>query len=285
LLGFIQSHPHNRGMTNEKPVGISASALNSMDFIGHAFFTRQGGVSKGIYGSLNCGSGSKDDLNLVRANRASAVEALGGNGADAGGANGAVLVSARQIHSSRVVVVDEPWEMEQAPEADGLVTRTPNVALGVLTADCGPVLFADSKNAVIGAAHAGWRGGFDGILEATFEAMTKLGARPETTVAAVGPSIGLESYEVGEDFRNRFIKDDKDNVDFFRLSPRRARYLFDLPEYLVRRLSRLKLEMVESLALDTFADEESFFSFRRATLKGEADYGRMLSAIVIKSRV
>ena len=240
--------------------------------LGHAFFTRQGGVSGGLYRSLNCGLGSGDDQASVRANRARAMKALD-LPADA-------LFTCHQHHSATVVVAGPGCGTP--PRADGMVTASPGLALGVLTADCGPVLLADMRNRVIGAAHAGWRGALGGVLEATVDAMVGLGARAEDMVAALGPTIGPDSYEVGPEFPAPFIRQDAGAGIWFGSARRDDRFMFDLPGYITARLSRMGLADVVSLKVDTCADESRCFSYRRSRLRQEPDYGRMLSAIVLE---
>ncbi len=251
---------------------ITADTLNMIDGVRHGFLTRRGGVSDGVYASLNCGLGSGDHADKVAANRTRALERLGLDGS---------LVTAYQCHSARVVVVEEPWATDAAPEADGLVTDHPGVALGILTADCAPVLLADDEAGVIGVAHAGWRGALNGILEATVEAMTRLGATPSAMVAAIGPTIGPESYEVGAEFHHTFAGHKTDNSEYFRAAERSGHFMFDLPSYVTSRLLGLGLVAVEESGRDTYAEEELFFSYRRTTHRGERDYGRSLSAIAL----
>jgi len=191
-------------------------------------------------------------------------------------------VTVYQTHSADVVTVGEPWKADAAPSADATVTRMPGVALGVLTADCAPVLMADEEAGVIGAAHAGWRGALKGILEASVEAMCGLGARRQGIVAAIGPAIQQESYEVGPEFHAEFMDSDKRDGAFFRDSPRNGHFMFDLPGYVVGRLEALGLAAVEAVPDDTFGDEDRFFSYRRATQRREHDYGRGLAAIALK---
>lgn len=236
----------------------------------HAFFTREGGVSEGRYASMNCGLGSADAPELVRENRARAMACLG--------LSAAALRTVRQVHSSRAVVVED-WE--ERPQADGLVTRTPGLALGILTADCAPVLLADAEAGVIGAAHAGWRGAKDGILEATLAAMESLGARREAVAAAVGPCIRQLSYEVTADFRADFASDEPESAGFFISARKDGRFQFDLAGYVAKRLRSIGIEAPEVLAHDTCADARRFFSYRRITLDGGGDYGRQLSAIAL----
>ena len=252
---------------------ITAPALASLARLRHGFLTRRGGVSGGAFASLNCGFGSGDDAECVAANRARALARLG--------VDGAALVTARQAHSATAIAVEASWPRAAAPEADALVTDRPGLALGVLSADCAPVLLADSGARVIGAVHAGWRGARAGVLEAAVAAMTGLGARTGRIVAAIGPCIQARSYEVGPEFHDRFVAEDVANRGLFAVAGRRGHFLFDLPGYLERRLERLGLAVVEPLGLDTCADEDRFFSYRRAVRRGEAAYGRALSAIAL----
>ncbi|MFQ5954096.1 MAG: peptidoglycan editing factor PgeF [Kiloniellales bacterium] len=252
---------------------LTSDALNTLAGIRHGFFTRLGGVSSGLYASHNCGYGSGDEPAKVRRNRAAAMRRL----RLAAGA----LITADQVHGTAVAVVEEPWPHARAPVADGLVTRRPGLALGILTADCAPVLFADPAVGVIGAAHVGWRGALAGVLDETVAAMGRLGARTGGIVAAIGPCIGAGSYEVGPELQSAFIAEDPGSADLFLASGRDAHFLFDLPGYLARRLARLGLRAVEPMPGDTAADEARFFSHRRARLRGEPDYGRQLSAIAL----
>lgn len=252
---------------------ITSDVLSGLAGVRHAFFTREGGVSAAPYDSLNCGLGSADHPDNVRDNRLRAMRRLG--------VAGEALATCYQVHSTCVVEVDRPWPAEARPRADAMVTRTPGVALGILTADCAPVLLADPEAGVVGAAHAGWRGALDGVVEATIAAMQALGARSERVRAVVGPCIRQESYEVGADFRAAFDAAAADNAALFRPSDRAGHFRFDLPGYVVRRLRSLALAAVEALPYDTCADEERFFSFRRTTLAGGGDYGRHVSAIAL----
>lgn len=242
--------------------------------ISHGFFTRLGGVSDGIYDSLNTGLGSNDDPALVAENRRRVARAMG--------AAETMLVTPYQIHSAEAVVVDGPFDGER-PRADAIVTATPGVAIGVGTADCGPVLFADAEAGVVGAAHAGWKGALTGVLEATIAAMEGLGARREHIVAALGPSIGGDSYEVGPEFVERWLSADGTNARWFRPAPRDGHAMFDLPGYTVERLRRTGVE-AEGLGRCTYRDEALFFSYRRATHRNEPDYGRQISAIMLEAR-
>jgi polyphenol oxidase len=241
--------------------------------IRHAFFTRQGGVSQGIFASLNCGLGSGDDPEKVLENRRRAAAALD-RAADE-------LVTCYQIHSPQVVVAERPWRREDRPRADAMVTQAPGVALGILSADCAPVLLADAEARVIGAAHAGWRGAVSGVLDATVAAMTKLGAAPQRIAAAIGPCIAQPSYEVGPEFPAPFLAEDAANAAFFLPAARAGHFLFDLPGYVAQRLARLGVARVARTGGDTAAEPERFFSYRRSCLKQERDYGREISAIAL----
>ena len=239
----------------------------------HAFFTRNGGVSEGLFSSLNCGFGSGDSSEKVARNREIAMDRLG-LPADR-------LVTCRQIHSIAVVTVDRPWRREEAPRADGLVSAVPGVALGVLTADCAPVLMHDAVAGVIGAAHGGWRGALGGIIEATIGRMVALGAECGRISAAIGPRIGPRSYEVGPEFRDTFVAEDPGNSRWFVPARREGHFFFDLATYLAHRLAHSGVVRVEITDHDTVTEEDRFFSYRRACLHGERAYGRGLSAIVL----
>lgn len=236
----------------------------------HGFLGRTGGVSQGIYASLNVGLGSNDDAAAVRANRARALAAV---------APAARLVTLHQIHSPTAVKAGD-WPEDQRPQADGLVTDQPGVALGILTADCAPVLLEDGAAGVIGACHAGWKGALYGVIGATVDAMEQLGARRERISAAIGPCIGRRSYEVDDGFRERFEAAEAGNGAFF-AGGRPGHAWFDLEGYCLKRLADAGVVRAEGLGLDTRADPERFFSYRRTTLAGEADYGRQLSLIAL----
>ncbi|SEH28116.1 peptidoglycan editing factor PgeF [Magnetospirillum fulvum] len=254
---------------------ITLSILNEISCLRHGFFTREGGVSTGLYGSLNCGPGSKDDPAAVAENRAR-VMAMLDQPADA-------LCTLYQAHTAEVVVVRDKWDPAHPPVADAMVTDRPGLVLGILTADCAPVLLADGRAQVIAAVHSGWRGALGGVLDNAVAAMVGLGAKHDRIVAAIGPCIGQRSYEVGHDFPEPFIDSDIINADFFAPSPfTEGRYLFDLPGYVSRRLSRLGVTEVSRVPADTNRDETRFFSYRRATLRGEPDYGRQLSTILLE---
>jgi YfiH family protein len=251
---------------------IRLSALDT-DGVRHGFFTREGGVSDGIFASLNCGFGSNDDAAKVRENRRRAMAALG-LAADR-------LAICHQLHSPDVVTVEAPWRHEDRPRGDAMVTRRPGVALGILTADCAPVLFADPEARIIGAAHAGWRGALTGVLEATVTAMEALGAATARIRAGIGPCIAQTSYEVGPEFPAPFLAEDAANARFFRAAPRVGHFHFDLAGYVAHRLERLGLGQIERSGGDTAAEAERFFSYRRSCLRKEPDYGRELSAICL----
>ncbi|MCX5517155.1 peptidoglycan editing factor PgeF [Kaistia defluvii] len=252
---------------------ITADALSALPGIRHGFFTRQDGVSEGIYASLNCGVGSADERAHVLENRARVAADLG-VAADR-------LATPYQVHSPDVVTVDMVWPAGEGPKADAVVTNRPGIAIGVGTADCGPVLFADGEAGVVGAAHAGWKGAFTGVLEATVAAMESLGARRERIVAVLGPTISQSAYEVGPEFRARFLESDEAHDAFFTPSGRAGHHQFDLPAFIGMRLRAAGLGTVNDLALCTYADPARFFSYRRTTHAGEPDYGRLLHAITI----
>jgi YfiH family protein len=255
-----------------EPIVITVDSLSALPGLSHRFFPRTGGVSDGIFTSRNCGFGSGDRREAVAENRDRCRRELGPAEA---------LLTVHQVHSADVVTVTAPWTPETAPRADAMVTDRPGLALGILTADCAPILFADAEAGVIGAAHAGWKGALGGVTDATIAAMRALGAVPERIVAAVGPCIGPDSYEVGPEFRDRFLAEDPDSARFFRTPAEGARPHFDLPGYVAQRLRRAGLREVAVTGLDTLRSEDLFFSYRRTTLRKEADYGRQISAILL----
>jgi YfiH family protein len=242
--------------------------------IRHAFFTRQGGVSCGCYESLNGGTGSHDSPARVAENRVRMATALG--------TSAARLLTVYQTHSAHVVTAEAPWPAAARPRADALVTRVPALAIGVTTADCGPVLLADPQARVIGAAHAGWRGALSGVLEATVAAMARLGATPTNMRAALGPLIRQSNYEVGPDLIERFAVEDPASKPFFARGSRQGHAQFDLAGYIAARLERAGVGRIEDLGRCTYADAALFFSYRRATHRAEGDYGRQVSAIVLQ---
>lgn len=235
-----------------------------LDGIAHGFFTREGGASTGVYAGLNCGNGSSDLTDVVAMNRARVADAMGVE----------VLAGVHQIHSADAVVAD----ITERPRADALVTDQPGVALTVLTADCQPVLFADRDAGVIGAAHAGWQGALDGVLEATLDKMEGLGADRGRVHAVIGPSISQPAYEVGQEFLERFMDEDPDNSRFF-ANGAPGKYQFDLTGFGVARLRAAGVAQAEWTGHCTYGDERRFYSYRRATHRNEADYGRLIAAI------
>ncbi|QLF70952.1 peptidoglycan editing factor PgeF [Peteryoungia desertarenae] len=258
------------------PHPLTSALLNkgSDRGIRHGFFTRQGGVSTGIYEGLNVGVGSSDQPEHIQENRA---RVSGWFGLPA-----AHLATVHQVHSPDVVVIDRPPSGER-PKADALVTKEPDVILGVLTADCGPILFADPENRVIGAAHAGWKGALYGVLENTIAAMERLGGQRETMHAVLGPSISRDSYEVGPEFVERFLTTDASYERFFSPSIREGHAMFDLQALTLHRLEQAGIR-ADHLGICTYADPRSFYSYRRTTHAGEPDYGRQISAIAIMER-
>jgi YfiH family protein len=252
---------------------LQASSLATLDRIRHAFFTRSGGVSQGVYASLNGGVGSNDAPDKVAENRARMATTLG--------VNPDRLLTPYQIHSPDVVVADKPWTRENCPRADAIVTRVPRLAIGVSTADCGPLLFADSEAGVVGAAHAGWRGALTGVIEATIATMEQIGADRGRITAALGPTIRQPNYEVGPEFVERFVAADPDNVRFFTASQRIGHAMFDLTGYIAERVRQAGIVQFEDLGLCTYAESERFFSYRRTTLRAEPDYGRHINAIAL----
>ena len=253
---------------------VTAKPMEVLTHFRHGFFTREGGVSKGIYASLNCGYGSNDKREAVHENRRRVATALHGIEAK--------LISVHQVHSPRCVYVDEPWAPGEGPEADAMVTDRAGIALGILTADCAPVLFADKQARIVGAAHAGWKGAFSGVLEATIAEMEKRGAARNRIVAAIGPCISRHAYEVGPEFHANFMDADPANAEWFQPSEREAHYMFDLPGYVEARLHRADLASVAVTGHCTYQEEKRFFSYRRTTHRQEADYGRQISAILLR---
>jgi YfiH family protein len=248
---------------------LRAENLSSLPGIAHGFFGRVGGASRGLYESLNCGLGSADDAGHVRENRRRIRQSLGAR----------ALNTLYQIHSATTVVVEAAWD--QSPQADAMVTNVKGIALGILSADCAPVLLADGEANVIGAAHAGWKGALAGIIESAVAAMEKLGARRARIAAAIGPCISQANYEVGAELRQRFLDADPASARFFAAGSRALHHQFDLEAFTADRLNCAGVDNVSRLTLCTYARETEFFSFRRATHRGESDYGRELSAIVL----
>lgn len=241
--------------------------------IAHGFFGRAGGVSNGLYASLNCGAGSADDRAAVAENRRRALERLG--------LDPPRLVTVYQVHGRAVHVATTGPAAGDRPRADAMVSDRPGLALGILTADCAPVLLADPVARVIGAAHAGWQGALGGVIEAVVAAMAALGAEPGRIAAAIGPAIGRDSYEIGPEFQRRFLDHDAANARFFRAGRRADHPHFDLPAYVARRLRDAGVATIDPLDRDTCGQDGRYFSYRRSRLRDEADYGRQLSAIVL----
>ena len=248
---------------------LASPALSTSPHISHGFFGRAGGVSQGIFASLNCGPGSGDARADVVENRRRVTAAL---------APQAALLTLYQVHSAEAVSVGAPWNIGEGPQADAMATSLPNLALGVLTADCAPVLFADAEAGIIGAAHAGWKGALGGVTDAAIAAMEALGARRERIAAAIGPCIAQTNYEVGPEFRERFVPSDG---RFFVAGDRDGHFRFDLEAYVAMRLAAADIASVERHSACTYAREADYFSFRRATHRSEKDYGRQVSAIVL----
>jgi polyphenol oxidase len=249
---------------------LTARALADLPDVRHAFFTRGGGDSAGIYRGLNCGFGSADDAETVQANRAHAMAALA-LPADA-------LATPHQVHSARALIVRSAEEI-RGQRVDAVVTDKPGLPIGILTADCAPVLFCDPTAGVVAAAHAGWKGARFGVTAATLRAMESLGAKRSRIIAAIGPTIGPQSYEVGPEFAAHFLSESATNARFFTRPPGAARAYFDLPGYLCAQLRRQGLVHVTNLVADTVGDADRFFSYRRSVLNKEPDYGRLLSSI------
>ena len=247
--------------------GVTPFRARLLHAVPHGFFGRQGGMSTGAYAGLNAGLGSDDDLDAVRANRAAALKAV---------KPGATLLTPFQIHSADCVIATAPFD--ERPHADALVTDRPELTIGIVTADCAPVLLADAEAGVVGAAHAGWKGALGGVTDATLAAMERLGAQRDRIVAAVGPCIARASYEVDDAFRRRFGEAEPANERFF-AEGRTGHARFDLEGYVAHRLAAAGVTRVETLGLDTCADEARFFSYRRATLRGEPGYGRQIAII------
>ena len=249
---------------------IKCPSITKLNHINHAFFTRNGGFSSGIYDSLNCGAGSKDDSINVKKNHDLVIRNIADN---------ANINTLYQIHSTKVITITGN-ETEKS-EADAHVTNVAGQILGIVTADCTPVLFADNEAKVIGAAHAGWKGAIGGILENTIQAMENLGASRQNITAAIGPTIAQESYEVGAEFYERFVKKDNINVKFFIPSIRKNHYMFNLTGFVEDDLAKCNIAHISNVKRDTCAEENNFFSYRRSCLKGEVDYGRNISVICL----
>lgn len=254
---------------------ITIKPFASSPGIRHGFFTREGGVSNGLYNSLNCGFGSGDCFENVNTNRDLILPKL-----DVPDGN---LLTCNQIHSAKALTVTKLWGEGNAPEADGMATNIPGIVLGILTADCAPVLFADFTAGIIGAAHAGWQGALNGVLEATTAEMVKLGASNSHIKAAIGPCIGVSSYEIGPEFREIFIASNEQNKQFFKPSFKKGHHMFDLALYIEHRLLDIGVSEIFKTKYDTCRDEDLFFSYRRSVTRRQQDYGRELSAITLVS--
>ena len=252
---------------------LQAKSLSKLPDIRHGFFTRSGGVSGGVYESLNGGIGSSDRPENVAENRARMAASLG--------VTPNRFITAYQIHSPEVVVAENAWPHDARPRADAIVTKTSKLAIGISTADCGPVLLADPQARVIGAAHAGWRGALTGVIETTVAAMEKLGAARKNIIAAAGPMIRQPNYEVGQDLIDRFVALEPNTIRFFKPATREGHAMFDLGGYVVSRLRRAGVGEIEDIGLCTYADPAQFYSYRRATHRAEPDYGRHINAIAL----
>jgi polyphenol oxidase len=253
----------------------TATNLSASAGVAHGFFGRQGGVSTGLYGSLNCGLGSADERAKVLENRARVARAL------LGPSSTATVLTAYQVHSADAVLVEEPWAPDRQPKVDGLVTRRKGLVLGSLAADCTPVLLADSEAGVIGALHAGWKGAVAGIVEATIKVMVTAGARRHVIQAAIGPTINQSSYEVGPEFEAQFLARDAGFKRFFAANPTTGRAHFDLPAFVEDALRRADVGGIERRTTCTYANPDHYYSFRRTTHRKEADYGRQISTIAL----
>jgi len=252
---------------------LQTASLSALPGVRHAFFTREGGVSDGIYATLNGGTGSNDEPGRVAENRARMAASLG--------VRPDHLLTAYQIHSPDVAIIDGPWTLDRRPRADALVTKRPGLAIGVTTADCGPVLLADERACIVGAAHAGWRGAAGGVIESTIAAMEECGADRERIKAALGPMIRQPSYEVGPEFIAAFQAQDEANERFFTPASRSGHASFDLAGYIAARLNAAGIQDIEDLGHCTYSDPALFFSFRRSTHRREVDYGRHVNAITL----
>ncbi len=240
----------------------------------HGFFTRRGGASSGIFAGLNCGLGSSDQRQAVQINRDRVAQAMQ--------VTPDRVARMHQVHSATVAIVENSDDISAAaPKADALVTKTSGIALSVLTADCQPVLFADPQSGIIAAAHAGWRGTLDGVLEATVDTMIELGAQRAAIRAVIGPSISQKAYEVGPEFHENFVSENPDNTKYFTKGKAAGKFLFDLPSLGVSRLNAMGLAAVQWTGHCTYSDAERFYSYRRTTHAGEADYGRLISCITL----
>ncbi len=253
---------------------LTSPAFAGVPTLRHGFFTRHGGISTGMFATLNCGGRDTcEPAAVVDENRRRVAAALE--------IEADHLMSVQQVHGPAVALVETPWTFATRPVADAMVTRTPGVGLGILTADCGPILFADVRAGVIGAAHSGWKGAFGGVLGATVDGMIALGAVRERITAVIGPTIAQPSYEVDAAFYRRFVDADAVNAQLFKAGSDKH-YFFNLPGFIKQQLHLLALSAIHDVAIDTYADERRFYSFRRATHLGESDYGRQISVIALR---
>jgi hypothetical protein len=251
---------------------LTSPSLSALSGVAHGYFGRQGGVSSGVFASLNCGYGSDDDAERVRENRTRVATWLR--------TGEPRLLTVYQVHSADAVCVTTPWVRGDAPKADGMATNVRGIALGVLAADCAPVLFADADAGVVGSAHSGWKGALSGIVEAVVGVMETLGARRERIRAAIGPCISQTAYEVGPEFRERFLENAPANARFFASGARSGHWQFDLPGYVMHRAQAAGVQ-AEVLSVCTYAEEKDYFSYRRTTHRAETQYGRNISAIML----
>ncbi|NKB53619.1 MAG: peptidoglycan editing factor PgeF [Rhizobiaceae bacterium] len=257
-----------------KLLPIQSQLLDDLEGIKHGYFTRQGGVSKGIYSGLNAGLGSGDNRQDVVENRRRITQQLK--------VAEDKLAAPYQVHSPDVVIADQAWTNDR-PKADGVVTNQPGLAIGVVTADCGPVLFADADAGIIGACHAGWKGALGGVLENTVAKMVEIGAQPASITAILGPTISQKNYQVGPGFPDPFLSRSAENLRYFTTSDKTDHYQFDLTGYIVDRLAKTGIR-ANAVNRCTYGEEDNFYSYRRTTHRNESDYGRQLSAIVMNNR-
>jgi len=252
---------------------LRSKTLSRIKNIRHSFFTRRNGKSTGVFSSLNCGLNSGDYYRDVFINRSLCANKLGVSPEN--------LVTLKQAHNNKVIKVDKVWKPEESPQGDGLITNNHAIAICVLTADCVPILIADKKNNIIGAVHAGWKGTVKGIIENTIEAMINLGADSNSMGAAVGPCIGKTSYEVTEEYKDFFLKEDKKNICYFKDCSISKKIFFDLGNYVIERINKTGIKSVERMIFDTYKEKDMFFSYRRSIHQKESNYGRQLSGIAI----
>lgn len=252
---------------------IQHPALSALPKIEHGFFTRQGGLSEGLYKSLNCGYGSHDDKNNVRSNRALIAKTMG--------VEEEALVTIHQVHSAKAVVTQTPFAPDETPQADAIVTKTSGLAIAVLTADCGPLLLADSRNGVVAATHSGWRGAFGGIIEETLKTMLSLGANLDEITAVLGPTISQANYEVDLAFMQQFTDRDESWQAFFSTGNDAGHVQFNLPAFIMMRLEKAGIKNAHNCNQCTYGQDETFFSYRRSTHRKESDFGRQISAIAL----